>query len=156
MSTYEDSVLTKLQTNTQKFYSALDDFSSSYLNYKMHPDYTEYKQIYINSKGIIESLQAELFISTNDVEKNIGELNKLISSLNNKLTAEKEKNAKLNRALTSVNADSNGSDLLALQSKTLYTEKYLYNITLFIGICLLFYTIFKVYSKKPQQMPKTL
>ena len=156
MSTYADSILTKLETNTQKFNSALDDFSSSFLNYKMYPDYNEYKQIYINSKGIIESLQAELFISTNDVEKNIGELNKLISSLNNKLTTEKEKYAKLTKELVAVNADSNGSGLLALQSKTLYTEKYIYNITLFIGICLLFYTIFKVYSKKTQQLPKTL
>ena len=156
MSTYSDSILTKLETNTQKFYSALDDFSNSYLNYKMHPDYTEYKQIYINSKGIIESLQAELFISTNDVEKNIGELNKLISSLNNKLTTEKEKNAKLTKELVAVSADSNGSGLLALQSKTLYTEKYIYNITLFVGICLLFYTVFKVYSKNKQQLPKTL
>ena len=101
-------------------------------------------------------MQAELFISTNDVEKNIEELNKLISNLNNKLTTEKEKNVKLNRELTSVNADSNGSGLLALQSKTLYSEKYIYNITLFIGICLLLYTIFKVYSKKTQQLPKTL
>jgi hypothetical protein len=156
MSTYSDEILTKLQTNTQKFYSALDDFSSSYLNYKMYPDYSEYRQIYANSQGVIESLQAELFISTNDVERNIGELNRLISNLNTKLITEKEKYTTLTSELNSVSSDSNGSGLLALQSKTLYSEKYIYNITLVIGICVLLYSLFKVYSKKTQQMPRTL
>jgi hypothetical protein len=142
MSTYSDEILNRLQTNTEKFYSALDDFSSSYLNYKMHPDYSEYSQIYANSQGVIESLQAELFISTNDVEKNIGELNKLISNLNTKLITEKEKYAKLTSELNSVNADANGSELLSIQSKTLYFDKYVYNITLIVGILVLFYSLF--------------
>ena len=156
MSTYSDEILNRLQTNTEKFYSALDDFSSSYLNYKMHPDYSEYSQIYANSQGVIESLQAELFISTNDVEKNIGELNKLISNLNTKLITEKEKYAKLTSELNSVNADANGSELLSIQSKTLYFDKYVYNITLIVGILVLFYSLFKVYSIKMQEMPRTL
>jgi hypothetical protein len=156
MSTYSDEILNRLQTNTEKFYSALDDFSSSYLNYKMYPDYSEYRQIYANSQGVVESLQADLFISTNDVEKNIGELNKLISNLNTKLITEKEKYAKLTSDLTSVNADSNGSGLLSMQSKTLYFDKYVYNITLIVGILVLFYSLFKVYSIKIQQMPRTL
>jgi hypothetical protein len=157
MSTYSDAILSKLETTTQKFNSSLDDFSSSYLNYKMYPEYNEYRQIYANAQGVIDSLQAEVFISTNDVEKNIENLNTFIKNLNAKITIEKTKQATLTSELSGVNSDSNGSGLLTIQSKTLYFDKYVYNITLIVGILILFYSLFKVYSKKPQQqMPTTL
>jgi hypothetical protein len=81
MSTYSDAILSKLESNTQRFNSALDDFSNSYLNYKMYPNYNEYQQIYANSQGVIDALQAEVFIATNDVQKNIDNLNKLVKEV---------------------------------------------------------------------------
>jgi hypothetical protein len=156
MSTYSDAILSKLETTTQKFNSALDDFSSSYLNYKMDPDYNEYQRIYINAQGVIDALQADVFIATNDVQKNVDNLNKLITDLNKKIAAEKIKQTALNAQLSQISSNSNGSGLLALQSKTLYFDKYVYNTTLIIGILILFYSLFKVYSKKPQQMPTTV
>jgi hypothetical protein len=156
MSTYSDVILSKLDTTTQKFNSALDDFSSSYLNYKMYPDYNEYQQIYANAQGVIDALQADVFIATNDVQKNIDNLNKLITDLNKKIAAEKIKQTAIKTRLSEISSNSNGSGLLALQSKTLYFDKYVYNTTLIIGILILFYSLFKVYSKKPQQMPTTV
>jgi len=156
MSTYSDAILSKLESNTQRFNSALDDFSNSYLNYKMYPNYNEYQQIYANSQGVIDALQADVFISTNDVQKNIENLNKLINELNTKIAGEKTKQTTLKSQLSGVTSDSNGSGLLAIQSKTLYFDKYVYNITLIIGILVLFYSLFKVYAKKPNQMPTTL
>jgi hypothetical protein len=156
MSTYSDAILSKLESNTQRFNSALDDFSNSYLNYKMYPNYNEYQQIYANSQGVIDALQAEVFIATNDVQKNIDNLNKLVKELNTKIAGEKTKQTTLKSQLSGVTSDSNGSGLLAIQSKTLYFDKYVYNITLIIGIFILFYSLFKVYAKKPQQMPRTV
>ena len=157
MSTYSDAILSKLQTTTQRFNSSLDDFSSSYLNYKMYPNYNEYRQIYANAQGVLDSLQAEVFISTNDVQRNLETLNTLIKNLNEKIAIEKTKQTTLKSQLSGVTSDSNGSGLLKIQSTTLYFDKYVYNTTLIIGISILFYSLFKVYSKKPlQQMPRTL
>jgi hypothetical protein len=155
MSTYSDTILNKLNTNSQKFNAALDDLSNSYLNYKMYPDYSEYQQIYANNQGIISSLQADVFISTNDVQKNIDNLNKLIADLNKKIKVEKTKQTTLQSELKNVTSDSNGSGLLSIQSRTLYFDKYVSNISLIVGIFLLFYALFKVYLKKSQQpIPK--
>lgn len=156
MSTYSDAILSKLETINQKFYSSLDDLSESYLNYKMYPEYNEYGRIYSNTTGIIDSLQADVFISTNDVQGNIDNLNRLIADLNTKIAAEKIKQTQLKAELVNINSQANGSGLLTIQSKTLYFDKYLYNITLIIGILILFYSLFKVYSKKSQQMPTTV
>jgi len=97
-----------------------------------------------------------MFLATNDVEKNIDNLNKLITDLNKKIAAEKIKQTAIKTRLSEISSNSNGSGLLALQSKTLYFDKYVYNTTLIIGILILFYSLFKVYSKKPQQMPTTV
>jgi hypothetical protein len=156
MSTYSDVILSKLETITQKFDSSLDDLSESYLNYKMYPEYNEYGRMYSNTSGIIDSLQADVFVSTNDVQKNIDNLNKLISDLNKKIAAEKIKQTKLKAELVNINSQANGSGLLTIQSKTLYFDNYVYNITLIVGILILFYSLFKVYSKKSQQMPTTV
>lgn len=157
MSTYSDTILNKLDTASQKFNSALDELSDSYLNYRMYPEYNEYQKIYANVQGVIDALQADVFISTNDVQKNIDNLNKLIADLNAKIAKEKTKQATLTAQLSNVTSQSNGSGLLSIQSKTLYFDKYVSNITLIIGILILFYTLFKVYSRKTQQqMPTTL
>jgi DNA repair ATPase RecN len=156
MSTYSDTILDRLNTTTEKFDSALDDFSDSYLNYKMYPDYNEYRQIYSNLQGVIDSLQADVFISTNDVQKNIENLNKLIKDLNEKIVKEKAKQTKLKTQLSQLTSNANGSSLLTMQAKTLYFDKYVYNTTLIVGILILFYSLFKVYAKKPQQMPTSV
>jgi len=156
MSTYSDAILSKLETITQKFDSSLDDLSESYLNYKMYPEYNEYERMYSNTSGIIDSLQADVFVSTNDVQRNIDNLNRLISDLNKKIASEKIKQTKLKAELVNINSQANGSGLLTIQSKTLYFDNYVYNITLIVGIIILFYSLFKVYSKKSQQMPTTV
>ena len=155
MSTYSVNIQDKINAISQKFYSALDDFSNSYVNYKLYPGQSEYQQIYANSQGVIDALQADMFVASNDVQNNIDNLNKLISDLNTKIATEKSKNAELKRQLAVVSSDSNGSGLLINQSQTLYFDKYVANSTLAIGILIVFATTFTVFSQR-QQLPKTL
>jgi hypothetical protein len=150
MTTYSDNIEYKLNTINDKFYSALDDFSNSYINYKMFPGQNEYQQIYLNAKGIIESLQADVFIATNEVQNNIDNLTDLISDLNTKISSEKSKNTLLKSKLNEVSSDSNGSGLLLNESLTLYFNKNLSNITMTIGIIIVFITTFTVYSQNKQ------
>ena len=130
-----DQIINKLNTYTDKFYSVLDDFSNSYINYKMYPEYNEHSNIYANNKAIIESLQADVFIATNDVQQNIDTLNGLIDKLN---------------AKSQITSSGNGSDLLIGESTDLYKMQRLSNIALAIGIFLILLILFKVYSAPKQ------
>ena len=145
-----DQIINKLNTYTDKFYSVLDDFSNSYINYKMYPEYNEHSNIYANNKAIIESLQADVFIATNDVQQNIDTLNGLIEDLNAKINAEKTKNTGLKSKLSQITSSGNGSDLLIGESTDLYKMQRLSNIALAIGIFLILLILFKVYSAPKQ------
>lgn len=155
MSTYSVNIQDKINAISQKFYSALDDFSNSYVNYKLYPGQNEYQQIYANSQGVIDALQADIFIASNDVQNNIDNLNALIADLNNKIAKEKSKNESLKSQLSAVSSDSNGSGLLINQSQTLYFDRYVSNVTLAVGILIVFATTFTVFSQR-QKLPTTL
>jgi len=142
-----DQIFDKLNAYTSKFYSALDDFSNSYINYKLYPGYSENENIYANNKAILESLQADVFVATNDVQRNIDTLNSLITDLNAKIATEKTKNTTLKSQLSQLMSSSNGADSLIGESSELYKMQWLSNVTLFIGICLILITLFKVFSK---------
>jgi len=142
-----DQILDKLNAYTSKFYSALDDFSNSYINYKLYPGYSENENIYANNKAILESLQADVFVATNDVQRNIDTLNGLITDLNSKISAEKNKNATLKLQLSQLMSSSNGANSLIGESSELYKMQWMSNITLFIGIFLVLITLFKVFKK---------
>jgi peptidoglycan hydrolase CwlO-like protein len=142
-----DQILDKLNAYTSKFYSALDDFSNSYINYKLYPGYSENENIYANNKAILESLQADVFVATNDVQRNIETLNGLITDLNSKISAEKNKNATLKSQLSQLMSSSNGANSLIGESSELYKMQWMSNVTLFIGIFLVLITLFKVFKK---------
>jgi hypothetical protein len=142
-----DQILDKLNAYTSKFYSALDDFSSSYINYKLYPGYSENENIYANNKAILEALQADVFVATNDVQRNIDTLNGLITDLNAKIATEKTKNTTLKAQLSQLTSSSNGADSLIGESSELYKMQWLSNVTLFIGIFLVLITLFKVFQK---------
>jgi hypothetical protein len=153
MSQFSENSLNKLQTIGEKFSSALDDFSNSYVNYKLYPEYKDYEKIYSNSKRIIEQLQADLFVTTNDVQNNIDQLNKILKNINKEIDSEKTKNIKLIKYLKDITSDSDSSDLLMNESKSLYVKKYISNITLLIGSILLLFSLFKVYGKNITNSP---
>ena len=142
-----DQIFDKLNAYTSKFYSALDDFSDSYINYKLYPGYSENQNIYANNKAILESLQADVFVATNDVQRNIDTLNGLITDLNAKINTEKSKNTTLKSQLSQLTSTSNGADSLIGESSELYKMQWMSNVTLFIGIFLVLITLFKVFKK---------
>jgi len=149
-----DQIINKLNTYTDKFYSVLDDFSNSYINYKMYPEYNEHANIYANNTAIIESLQADVFIATNNIQQNIDTLNGLIADLNTKINTEKTKNTDLKSKLSQITSSGNGSDLLIGESTDLYKMQRLSNIALAIGIFLILLILFKVYSIPKQTQPQ--
>jgi hypothetical protein len=109
-----------------------------------------FENIYANNKAILESLQADVFIKTNDVQQNINTLNSLIADLNAKLSPEKTKNTNLKAQLSQLTSSSSGADLLIGETSEMYKIQWLSNITMFIGFFLVLITLFKVYVKPPQ------
>lgn len=138
----------KINTYSQQFHSVLDDFVKSYVNNKLYTDSSEYQQIYSNNMGIIQTLQANIFTLTNDVQKNIDTLNTSITGLDAKLVNVKKINIKLKKQSTNSESEGNGTDIMVSDSKLIYNNQYLTNISRGIGILIIFYLLFKIFSTK--------
>ena len=138
----------QLTTTTEQFNSVLGDYTTSSINYNNNPNYPEYEQTYDTNAAIIQKLQADLFVTSNDVTTDIATLNGLISTLEIQIDAQKVLNAKLIPQVKQTLSTQNGSDLLIDENTELYKNQYLSNVTLGIGILLLFYTSFKVFKKQ--------
>jgi hypothetical protein len=78
-----------------------------------------------------------MFITTNNIEKGINELDTHMSEISVKLTKEKMKNKELEKMLDSLKSTEKGSDLLISDSKVEYNLVYFENIELFIGILII-------------------
>ena len=136
----------KIDTLSKQFSSSLDAFASSYMNYSKNPEYNEYAQIYANNKGNIQSLNAELFVTTNDLQTNIDNLINVISNLNSKITVEKAKHTQLQTTLAQLEGRGNSSSVLIDNSKELYNVQYISNITIVLGIFFTLWLLFYIFT----------
>jgi preprotein translocase subunit Sss1 len=96
----------KINTYSELFPSVLDEYKRSYINYNKNPDYNEYSQIYSKNKGSLNTLNSNVFVLTNDIQKNIDNLNKQIVVLDSKITEEKNINSDLKKTWGSVKGTS--------------------------------------------------
>ena len=102
-----------MNTYSELFPSVLDEYKRSYINYNKNPDYNEYSQIYSKNKGALHTLNSNVFVLTNDIQKNMDNLNKQIAILDIRINQEKSINANLKKTWSSVKGvGSDGSDLV--------------------------------------------
>ena len=111
--------LSQINTLKEKLPSILDDFKKYYVFYNKNPEYSEYQQMFENIKGNLQNINSELFMTSNNIEK------------------EKIKNRQLKRRLGIIEKKYNGSDELISDYKEIYNLDYLKNFALFYGIILL-------------------
>uniref|UniRef100_A0A6C0B0S0 Uncharacterized protein n=1 Tax=viral metagenome TaxID=1070528 RepID=A0A6C0B0S0_9ZZZZ len=142
-----EKIKEKLLIYKEKFHSIKDDFLNSYINYKLYPGYSENENIYSNNKANIDSIQASLFTTSNDIQKNMESLNQQISLLNDKLTKEKITQDQLKKKLSQHHSTNDGSDLLINESSELYKMQRVTNIGMVLGIFFSMFIVFRVYSK---------
>ena len=74
---------------------------------------------------------------SNDIEKNIEQLNEIVMRLNAKLSSEKELDGELINLINKIRNTRNGAEIMLDDSKVLYNKQYYYNLEIFIGILLL-------------------
>jgi len=137
----------KINNIEQQFFTALDDFKKYYVFYNKNPEVDEYKNFYTNSVGDLQRLNKDLFLNSNDIGRNIQDLNEEIISITDKLDDEKKINIDLTELLSNVENTQNGSLILINDSKTLYNIRYVKNIELFVGIILISIAIGKLFGK---------
>ena len=136
----------KINNIEKQFFSALDDFKKYYVFYNKNPEVNEYQNYYVNSKSQLQSMSSDLFLTTNDISKNIELLNDVMKIVSNKLDKEKKLNEELSGLLGNLQNTKNGTEILISDSKEEYNKQYYYNYQLIGGILiigLLLSTIFK-------------
>ena len=129
--------LSQINTLKEKLPSILDDFKKYYVFYNKNPEYNEYQQIFENIKGNLQNINSELFMTTNNIEKDTESINDRLQKINALIAKEKIKNRQLKRRLGIVEKKYNGSDELISDYKEMYNLDYLTNFSLFYGIVLL-------------------
>jgi len=124
----------KINTTKSSFLSALDDFKKYYVFYHKNPEVDEYSNHFVNSKGQLQTLSGEMFTTTNIIQKNIEDLNEIMTDISEKLTKEKELYQRLEKMAASLNSTESGSNILISDAKKEYSINYYKNFSLFVGI----------------------
>ena len=126
--------LSQINTLKEKLPSILDDFKKYYVFYNKNPEYSEYQQMFENIKGNLQNINSDLFMTSNNVEKDTENINDRLQKINALIAKEKMKNKQLKKKLGIVEKKYNGSDELISDYKEIYNLEYLNNFALFYGV----------------------
>jgi hypothetical protein len=120
-----------------QFFSALDDFTKYYVYYNKNPEVNEFQNYYANSKSQLQTMSKDLFLTTNNIDKNIEFLDNEMLQISIKLENEKKLNKEMTELINNLQNTQNGSEILIDDSKNKYNLQYYTNVEIFIGILIL-------------------
>ena len=95
-----------------QFFSALDDFTKYYVYFNKNPEVNEFQNFYANSKSQLQTMSRQLFLTTNNIDKIIEEIDKQVSSISIKLEGEEELYKKLMELAENIDNTQDGSQIL--------------------------------------------
>jgi hypothetical protein len=117
-----------------QFFSALDDFKRYYVYFHKNPEVTEFQNYFANSKGQLQTMSKDLFLTTNNIDRHIEILDEEMKDVAVKLEEEKQSNEEMTRLFKNLQNTKNGSDILIDDSKEEYNKQYYANWEMIIGI----------------------
>jgi peptidoglycan hydrolase CwlO-like protein len=138
----------QLEALSSQFNSVLDDYKKYYIFSNKNPEYQDYVTGYSNAESTIQTINSKLLKILNDSETKLNKLLQDAFDINSQIEDEKKENEKLKTNLALMKSNTNGSKEMISNYKELYKEKYISNVTLFLGLFFSTYIIFKVYVKK--------
>ena len=147
----------KINTIKTQFFSALDDYKKYYVYFNKNPEVNEFQNFYANSKGQIQNLSRDLFLTSNNIDKNIENLDKQIYSISLQIDDEKKLNKQLTDLINNLTNTYKGSGILIEDSKAEYNNQYYKNWQLIFGIVItgiFLGTLFKKQIPVPISLPK--
>jgi hypothetical protein len=124
----------KINNIKSQFFSALDDFKKYYVYYNKNPEVNEFQNFYINSKTQLQTMSRDLFLTTNNIDKQIEFLDGEMKVVSIKLEDEKLLNVELMKLFTNLQNTQNGTEILINNSKEEYNEQYYNNLEIICGI----------------------
>ena len=124
----------KIKGIQNSFFSALDDFKKYYVYHNKNPEVDEYTNFFTTTNGQLQKLNSDIFLVTNNIQKNITNLNTEMAAISNKLKSEKDLNAKLISLINNIQTTEDGSSIMIDDTKYEYNAQYYKNWELFIGI----------------------
>ena len=136
----------KIDGIKKQFFAALDDFKKYYVYYNKNPEVDEFQNYYTNSKGQLQKLSKDLFLITNNIDKNIEILDNKMSAVSLKLKDEKKLNANLKTMLTNLQNTKEGSTILIDDSKEAYNTQYYHNWEIIVGIFIISIVLRKMFT----------
>ena len=137
----------KINSIKDQFFSALDDFKKYYVYFNKNPEVNEFQNYYATSKGQLQIMSKDLFLTTTNIDKNIELLNDKMMEISKELEKEKLKNDKLMKQGDALQNTENGSEILIDDAKTEYNMQYYRNWEMFFGIVIVLELILRIFKK---------
>ena len=134
-----------------QFPAILSDFIPAYVNTKLSPDNPTYLNTYNSCKDNITQVQSQLFITTNNIQSEIDNLNSNNATLDSNINAEQTKNIELTNSLQQILSVDSGASILIGETTEIYKTQYISNVAIIIGIIVLIIMLFSVYRKNTSQ-----
>jgi len=125
----------------------IEDFNNSFVLFFSNSEYNEYRQLYATSKKNLDDQNASMYDTINKLHNNIAKLHKDIAVKNTQIGVSTTANNATAKALTNLDSTNNSSQVLIDNSKEMYKDQYINNITKVLGIFIIIYLFFKVFSK---------
>ena len=139
----------RLETLKSQTPSILSHYSEYYVLYNGNTANSEYKRLFDNINGNLVTLESSFTTLSNDVQKDINEINKQLVSLNTLIENEKTTYKNINLRLGIAEHKNNASTELISDYKQMYEYGYLRNWGLFFSIVFACYAISKVSKTNP-------
>ena len=136
-----------LKTYNEQIGPLLDEYKKGYINYHTNPDNDEYSRIFSVASGNFNALNKDLFVTTNDIQKNIDKSNILLTEMDENIKSEKTKNDNLVGQLKQLQGSGKGSLIMNKNSKELYRQQYISNWDMVIGILIISGALVIVFKK---------
>jgi hypothetical protein len=137
----------KINNIKTQFFSALDDFTKYYVYFNKNPEVNEFQNFYANSKSQLQTMSQQLFLTTNNIDKNIEEIDKEVSSISIKLEEEEKLYKKLMELAANINNTQDGSQILMDDAKKIYNDQYYKNVEIFVGIIIAIVLLLNLFKK---------
>ena len=136
----------KLADYAESFPHMLDEFKKYYIFFNKNPDVNEYQQMYSSMKANIQQSTSQVFVTTNEIQKNTDDLNAYILDLNDEIQKAKVKNTDLKKKLGFLNAENNTTGIMIDNYRESYNIQYFINFVILLGILFVCFFMYKTFT----------
>lgn len=126
----------------------LDEYKKLFVLASMYPANQEYQQQYQNTVNNLASVMSKLFAVSNDIQKNMNDINKKLIEYDGFIKQEKKVNGDIKLKLGIVEDKNNAASEMITDYKDIYDKRYLRNWSLILSSIICLVAIGTVYKKQ--------